>query len=333
MLRFTELETGIRDLEIEDRFSEKLEEYFSKLLDVNKQLNELREEIKKDKLAQFTDEEKDDFRKRLKVVYKEQDNLIEHTEEASLSLEEKEKFYQNEKYIKILSVKLDNQILIGRMINKVQREEATRIAKKNEELKRESENLKLQTEVFNQEIEKTSRAIKEENASMKESILTVTSLVFTAFSFIQINFVAFQNSKDYLVLDRIILFSGINVFLIVGVYSILSMIKSFFRIEVEEGKEKHLFKKIILVFIFFMIIFGGTLCLKGKTEKYEKKNNIIVKKLEKENKELKEKIESYEKEMDNKLNNLELQIINYKKEQSLLENDFLEYKENMNKKK
>lgn len=323
MIEFSDLESGIKSLKIKDGFSEKLEEYFSKLLDVNKQLSELREEIRNDKLAQFTDEEKNNFRKRLKKIYNEQDKLIERTEEQSLSLGEKEKFYKNEKYIKILSVKLDNQILIGRIVNKVQREEATRIDKKNEKLKEESEKLKKQTKYFNKKMQKTYQEIVEENSSMKESVLTVSSLIFTAFTLIQINFVAFQNSKDYLVLDRIILFSGINVFLILGVYCILSMIKSFFNIKKFKEKEEDLSGKIVIVSFIIFSIFSICLYLKGRTEDYEKENNIIVEKLEKENKELKEKIEE-------KINNLELQIINYKKENSLLEKDFLNYKEQIN---
>ena len=105
------------------------------------------------------------------------------------------------------------------------------------------------------------------------------------------------------------------------------MIKSFFNIKTFKEKEADLSGKIIIVSFVIFAIFSISLYLKGKTENYEKKNSIVIEKLKKENKELKEKIESYEKEMDNKFNNLELQIINYKKEQSLLENDFLDYKE------
>lgn len=308
----------------ENNVFQNLELYFLQLFSLYEKLNKLREEIKEDKLENFTDDQIKEFRDKLRKLYKKQDLLIENSED--LTLEEKEFIYKDKNYIKILSIKLDNQILIGRMVNKVQKEEAARINNKNEELKKSF----IKT---NSKMEKTYQEIVEENSSMKESVLTVSSLIFTAFTLIQINFVAFQNSKDYFVLDRIILFSGINVFLILGVYCILSMIKSFFNIKTFKEKEADLSGKIIIVSFVIFAIFTTSLFLKRKTEDYEKQNNITIKKLEKENNELKEKIESYEKEVDNKLNNLELQIINYKKEQSLLEDDFLEYKENMNKKK
>lgn len=316
---YNKLYEGLTDLPNEkNKLFQNLDLYFIKLFLLNEKLNQLREEIREDKLENFTDGQIKEFRKKLKKLYKKQDLLIETSED--LTLEEKEFIYKDKNYIKILSMKLDNQILIGRIVNKVQKEEATRINKKNEELKQSF----IET---NSKVEKTYQEIVEENSSMKESVLTVSSLIFTAFTLIQINFVAFQNSKDYLVLDRIILFSGINVFLILGVYCILSMIKSFFNIKTFKEKEADLSGKIIIVSFVIFAIFSISLYLKGKTENYEKKNSIVIEKLKKENKELKEKIESYEKEMDNKFNNLELQIINYKKEQSLLENDFLDYKE------
>ena len=308
------LESELEKLEIKDDFSKNLEDYFIKLIEVNKELNSLRNEIRKDKLKEFAVEEKDDFRERLRKTYKKQDDLIEHTEEPSLSLEEKEKFYRNQNYIKVLSAKLDNQILIGRIVNKVQREEARRIDIKNEELKDKTETFKLN-------IEKTYEEIKKENSQSKESILTISSLVFTAFTLIQLNFSAFQNSKDYYVLDRIILFSGINLFLLLGIYCILSMIKSFVDIKTSNDKEGKLFGKIIIISFLLAAIFGFSLFQKGKSENLYKNTNIMIEKIEQENKELREKISS-----------LEIQVTNYKKQHFLLENDFLNYKEEMLKK-
>ncbi len=318
------LESELEKLEIKDEFSNNLEDYFIKLIEVNKELNSLRNEIRKDKLKELTDEKKDHFRERLRDAYKKQDDLIEHTEEPSLSLEEKEKFYKNQNYIKVLSIKLDNQILIGRIVNKIQREEARRIDIKNEKLKDKTETFKLN-------IEKTYEEIKKENSQSKESILTISSLVFTAFTLIQLNFSAFQNSKDYSVLDRVILFAGINLFLLLGVYCILSMIKSFIDINTSKDKEGELFGKIIIITFLIAAIFTFSLYQKSRTEDIYKKNNMIIEKVENENIKLIEEINYYKNELNKtnqKINNLEILMTNYRKEYFLLENNFLNLKQN-----
>ena len=173
---YNKLYEGLTDLPNEkNKLFQNLDLYFIKLFLLNEKLNQLREEIREDKLENFTDGQIKEFRKKLKKLYKKQDLLIETSED--LTLEEKEFIYKDKNYIKILSMKLDNQILIGRIVNKVQKEEATRINKKNEELKQSF----IET---NSKVEKTYQEIVEENSSMKESVLTVSSLIFTAFTLI-----------------------------------------------------------------------------------------------------------------------------------------------------
>lgn len=104
---------------------------------------------------------------------------------------------------------------------------------------------------------KISGELGNEISKLKESVLTITSLVFMAFTFIQLNFVAFQNSKDYLVFDRLVLFSGVNIFLILGVYVVFSMIKSIIIQEKDISpllKKRMLYPMSILILIFISSI-------------------------------------------------------------------------------
>lgn len=313
---FDKLDEGLKDLEIDDKFLENLELYFKKLMVLHSKLDNLRDKIRGEKLKKFKDYEITNFRKELKEAYNEQDALIENTED--LSPEEKEKFYKNQSYIKVLSVKLDNQILIGRIVNKIQREEAARINGEKENLKNEFESIKINTE-------KTYEEIKEENKSSKENILTISSLIFTAFTLIQLNFVAFQNSNTYNVLDRVILFSGINIFIILGIYTVFSMIKALI-----DKKEETLFENlksgskkteiivVVVILGILSVIFGISLWIKNSKEKtveitnieelkkdVDKFNNEIFN-LNKENLELKEKIKELNFIIERERNNLKL---------------------------
>lgn len=291
-------------------FIENAEHDYKSLLLIRDNLKNLREKIKENKLKRFSDSELEDFLEEFKIEYKKRDLWEKVSEE--LEIAEQEQFFKINTITKIFTLKIKIQALISRIANKVHKEQIERTEK----------NFKREIKKFEQIYEE----VKEENKSSKESILTISSLIFTAFTLIQLNFSAFQNSKDYLVLDRIILFSGINLFLILGVYCILSMIKSFFNIKTFKEREIDLSGGMIIVSFIIFSIFSICLYLKGKTENYEKENNIIIKKIEEENRELKKRVE-------NEINNLELQIINYKKENSLLENEFLKYKEDINKKK
>lgn len=132
--------------------------------------------------------------------------------------------------------------------------------------------------------------IVDETSKLKEGASTITSLVFMAFTFIQLNFVAFQGSKDYLVFDRLILFSGINIFLILGIYTVFSMIKSI--IDKNDPKISGLLKGRIGIPIGLLVgVFILALSHKSSLEnkpKYLEEENYVEYLLTVKNKSLKE---------------------------------------------
>lgn len=156
----------------------------------------------------------------------------------------------------------------------------------------------------NKNLQKSYKKIQNEGEKIKESVITISSLVFTAFTFIQLNFVAFQNSKDYTVLDRIILFSGINLFIIIGIFTILTMIKTLLSSEYDQEKEQNLKKTIKVISLIFAIIFLFALGIKAfcgpnpevvKLEENIRQKNEDLLKLEKKIFELKNEINEINK--------------------------------------
>lgn len=155
-------------------------------------------------------------------------------------------------------------------------------------------------------IQEENKKIQKENQNIKESILTISSLVFMAFTFIQLNFTAFNQSAEYTILDRLILFCGINIFLIVAIYTILSMIKSIIR--EDKRFDWQLKKRMCIPMLIFSLTLMGLIYLKYDhdfinyipvkqyKEKYENKINQNDQNI----KELNEKYKTLEKKLNEK---------------------------------
>lgn len=206
-------------------------------------------------------------------------------EMLSLDLDNKEIFLQSMKA----------QGFISRLAHKIQKRRYVNNEKKfMNKIKKEKHKL-----------ENMNEKIVDETSKLKENVLTITSLVFMAFTFIQINFIAFQGSKDYLVFDRLILFSGINIFLILGIYTVFSMIKSI--INKNESEMCGLLKKrISYPMMILIIIFLTTMTYKFYLEskpKYEEEKNYV------------EYLLTIKKE---KLQEIEENVINLKEESIIL---------------
>lgn len=212
----------------------------NKILEVKEELAQLKKRISGENFFRFSEEERKAARKDFKEIYTKYDNLNKNEDEMAIS---------NIRTPECMYECMEVQTLISRITNKIQREEAKLIKIKSEEIKKDSEE------------------IKKENIKLKDSIITVSSLVFMSFTFIQLNFVAFQRSSEYGVLDRIILFSGINTFAIVGIYSIILMITSLLSIKIDEdkykAKNKYIQKRLLVVFAFFIIMYLSAIIAKG----------------------------------------------------------------------
>lgn len=143
-------------------------------------------------------------------------------------------------------------------------EEGLDLKKVLDELNLNFDSSKKEFDSSKKEFDSSKKELSSEIKGMKESVITISSLVFTAFTFIQLNFVAFQNSKDYLIIDRLILFSGINLFLIIGIYVIFSMIKSI--VYKEDQISKILKGRLAIPTSIMAAIFGITLFMKNKIE-------------------------------------------------------------------
>lgn len=218
-----------------------------KIVEVKEELAKLKKKISGENFFNFSDEERRMARKEFKDIYTKYDDLNRNEDEITVS-----KIRTSE----CIYVCMEVQALISRITNKIQREEARLIKLKSDEIRKDSEKIKSDSE-----------EIKKENTKLKDSIITVSSLVFMSFTFIQLNFVAFQRSSEYGVLDRIILFSGINTFAIVGIYSIILMITSLLSIKVDEdeymAKNKYIQKRLLVVFAFFIIMYLSAIIAKG----------------------------------------------------------------------
>lgn len=277
---------------------------------VKKNLNDLREEIRGDTLSKYSNEELTNFRAKFKKAYSEFDRAksVEELEEDEQK-EALKRFEENNHLIIFIEI----QSLISRLTNKIQREEAKRLNFKHQEMLR-----------ANEEIMKDSN-------TLKESVITISSLVFTAFTFIQLNFVAFQNSKDYLVLDRIILFSGVNLFIIIGIYSILSMIKNLLSYNQKQNNNDLTNCTIISIFFILVFIFGASLWIKKSHETIIAGN--YKSKTEKKLIELSNEIDKINNnkitDLKSKIKNIEIQINELEKQNNIIENKRLKLKEEL----
>lgn len=272
---------------------------FEKIKD---ELNELKNEIKSEKILQISDEEIKSFRRKFKEVYQKYDNAKKV--ESNLDTKEQKNVLEKRPIdLQVIILNIDIQTLISRITNKIQREEARRIKEK----------YKIETLTF------------------KENILTISSLVFTAFTLIQLNFIAFQNSNSYSVLDRIILFSGINIFAILGIFAIFCMIKSL--INKEEENTLKAFKKtelivIISIVLILFAIFGIALNKKSIQEKNGNLENFNkLKKIEEKIELYKDRIYVLEKNIEKleetSLKNKEYLDLKFQKERIKTEEEIL----------
>lgn len=250
-----------------------LKPLLKKLEKVNEDLKNFREKIRDKKINNYT---VTDLKKEFDKYIDEYDKI---KEEEMMSLMKNTNFDQMQISAQILLISLEIQAFINRIAHKINNYD-------------------------NKKLQNSYTKLQKEGDKIKESVITISSLVFTAFTFIQLNFVAFQNSKDYTVLDRIILFSGINLFIIMGIFTILTMIKTLLSSEYNQEKEQKLKRTIIIIALIFSIIFFFTLGIKAfcgpnpeviKLEENIKQKNEDLLKLEKKIFELKNEISEINK--------------------------------------
>lgn len=283
-----------RDYDFKEENKKAESDIIKKIVEVKEELALLKSTISGNNFINFSNEKRKEIRREFKRIYAKYDELNRNEDEISIS-----KIRTTECMFECMEV----QALITRITNKIQREEAKLISDKSEEIKKDSED------------------IKKENTKLKDSIITVSSLVFMSFTFIQLNFVAFQRSSDYGVLDRIILFSGINAFVIVGVYSIILMINMLLSGEIIKKKNKYVEKRLLLVFIFFILVYTFALVIKNIKEENPEIKTLRLSLIEKQE-EIKEmnkliSILNIESQNINELkNNYEKQVKNLKEQLS-----------------
>ena len=171
------------------------EDKLASLTEIKMELEEIREKIKGANLSKLVDLEYAKIKEDFKKAYKEFD-IAKNREELD-DIDPKIKkdtisliftYLLNTNEIQILISRIDSKLLSFEF-KKKQEEVSKSITKKYSLLGKEASN------------------IKKETSNLRDNVLTVSSIIFTAFTLIQLNFVAFQNSNDYNVLDRLILFS------------------------------------------------------------------------------------------------------------------------------
>ena len=250
-------------------------ETIEKLENLKKELEKIREKIKENNLLNLKITEYDEIKKEFKKAYKEFDIAKNGEDPIDFNLDIKKSI--GPKIFKYLLTTNEIQTLISRIASKFQ----------SFDFKKQEEIFKKTTKEYDLLKEEASN-IKKETSNLRDNVLTVSSIIFTAFTLIQLNFVAFQNSNDYNVLDRLILFSGINLFLIISITAIMSIIKKLLSLE---NKKNLFFSELSLVLIILFLLFGGALFFK-----YHTKNILVdeekILNMEIKIKELEEKIAS-----------------------------------------
>ena len=250
-------------------------ETIEKLENLKKELEKIREKIKENNLLNLKITEYDEIKKEFKKAYKEFDIAKNGEDPIDFNLDIKKSI--GPKIFKYLLTTNEIQTLISRIASKFQ----------SFDFKKQEEIFKKTTKEYDLLKEEASN-IKKETSNLRDNVLTVSSIIFTAFTLIQLNFVAFQNSNDYNVLDRLILFSGINLFLIISITAIMSIIKKLLSLE---NKKNLFFSELSIVLIILFLLFGGALFFK-----YHTKNILVdeekILNMEIKIKELEEKITS-----------------------------------------
>lgn len=347
--------------------------YNSNIIEVLNQLigdlDKIRDDIRRNKLYSMTEEEVKSLEERFSKAIDKYDEIKRNEED--LTKEENSKIEVDSSRIIYLDKCLSAQTSISRIAHKINKYKNDILIKEYEKklqlnenaaeayseglreftefkddfdiLKDELSEFKDNFSTFKNEFDKIKsefHIVRKDIEKNKESTLTISSLVFTAFTLIQLNFTAFQNSNTYSVLDRLILFSGINIFTILGIYTIFSLIKSFIQKEEANSSNKFSFKpEIITVFIFLGILVGTfsyTLHLKSSKESEtikeiadlkEKTENITnleqnINLLNRNISNLKTELNKNNEENQSKINNLKLELqtemLNIEKESFIL---------------
>lgn len=181
-----------------------------------------------------------------------------------------------------------------------------------------------------EKLEETSQKLQTETSTIKESILTITSLIFTAFTFIQINFIAFQNAVSYTIWDRLILFAVINIFVILGIYTIFSLIRTI--ILRNDYIHWNLKFRIGIPLFLLLITFMYSLNKKYELEKeplYHDKIAYYNKLIQKE-KEITNKLNEKLVELNSQLGVVNEEILIKKQELATLNAEVIKFKEEFN---
>ncbi|MFC2424691.1 MAG: hypothetical protein ACFNPZ_12145, partial [Fusobacterium polymorphum] len=268
-----------------DKVSESLET-IKKLKEIKIKLEKIRKKIKGNNLSNLLDLDYNQIKEDFKNVYKEFD-IAKNREE----LDDIEPKIKKDTISLIFTYLLNTneiQILISRIDSKLLSFELNKnYMLLDKQAKNQKETFKKITKKY-AILEEEASNIKKEASDLRDNVLTVSSIIFTAFTLIQLNFVAFQNSNDYNVVDRLILFSGINLFLIISITAIMSIIKNLLSLK---NKETLLISELKLAFGFLIFLFLGSLIFKSCTK------NILVDEekilnMESKIKKLEEKIDS-----------------------------------------
>jgi len=229
------------------------------LKNLHQKAKEIRKSLKNGVVNKFSDEEFEKKCNEFEELTKKYDKFKTQklTEDEEKELEE----HSSGDKISYVELLLSIQTTFTRISNIINTEKTSRLMKEYEkklsDLTSENEKfVKFQNEfsTFQDEFNAFSQNFKEfknETKNIKESILTITSIIFVAFTVIQLNFVAFHQTNTYSVYDRLLLFCGINIFVIIAIYIIMSMIKS---IITQESKVDKLLKKRICLPIGMLMI-------------------------------------------------------------------------------
>ncbi|WP_338991498.1 hypothetical protein [Fusobacterium polymorphum] len=306
-----------------DKVSESLET-IKKLKEIKIKLEKIRKKIKGNNLSNLLDLDYNQIKEDFKNVYKEFD-IAKNREE----LDDIEPKIKKDTISLIFTYLLNTneiQILISRIDSKLLSFELNKnYMLLDKQAKNQKETFKKITKKY-AILEEEASNIKKEASDLRDNVLTVSSIIFTAFTLIQLNFVAFQNSNDYNVVDRLILFSGINLFLIISITAIMSIIKNLLSLK---NKETLLISELKLAFGFLIFLFLGSLIFKSCTK------NILVDEekilnMESKIKKLEEKIDSTlnknniileeNKDLKSELNNLKDKTFDLKEKISDLKN-------------
>lgn len=239
-----------------------------------KKLEETRNKIRGKKLEEMSQNDFITLKQEFDKEIDEYDKLKVDNDFTENELEELSKDKYRVIYLdKCLSI----QTFISRIAHKINNHINNALLKKYEEKLKHFENtveafVEMEIELNNlkkssTEANKTYEEIKKDLPEIKESILTITSLLLTIFSIIQINFIAFEKSSSYSILDRLILFSGINVFLLMAITTIFFIIKS-----IIEKKNRYYFFVAGSIGIFLVIFVFLSLCYDNLSKKINSKN-------------------------------------------------------------